>query len=92
MTDEQRSEIWDLYHDTRTVSDLARKFSERSDFPEHVELALLEAKKQDTAASSHLDRVTEAIHHLASLDRATIDHAEHHANVLRLFADAARKE
>lgn len=82
LTDAEREKVWDIYHESQTVSILARRLADLG-----VEPALGQQLCRAKAVTIHEPTDTEKVHaimqHMSAMDRRVLDAAEKHPNVLR---------
>jgi hypothetical protein len=89
LSGEQRAIIWDAYHDSPTVSALARKLAELDvEIPPDVEAALLAAKKLSVPEPDVIDKVLDT---MMRMDPNILALAESHPEVLRALIHAAKE-
>jgi hypothetical protein len=88
INDDQRADLWDLYHATKTPSELARHLQA---IPVHPDLKqqLFTAKQKSV---DPIDRVVEVLSQLKQIDPRTLDLAEKSPTVLKALMSAAVKE
>ncbi len=92
MDDSERARLFDLYHDAKDVKALSAKLATENLPPSLID-SLLSAKKLSESEPSHLDRITEAVNRLSTIDPTTLEIAEKHPHILKALFDAAtRKE
>ena len=104
ITDEDRADLWDLFHGSKNPEDLAAKLQPLG-VPDDVKQSLFEAKTQNTPAVEPVAKAVSVLKTVAGLDPKILDAAEGHPNVTKALlalvkpeekappaAQAARKE
>jgi hypothetical protein len=84
ISQDQKADLYDHYHDSKNARDLAGRLQPLA-IPEHVALALLEAKKK-SVSQSPADKILETLN---SLPKHTLDAVEAYPKVLEHFVKAA---
>ena len=84
ISEDQKAELWDHYHDTKSARELAERI-QSVPIPEPVAVALLEAKKKAEPPQNSADKILGA---LVSIPKVALDTAEQHPHVLAQFVKA----
>jgi hypothetical protein len=91
LTDEHRSDLFDLFHAVPSTSELAGHLNSLN-LPPNLKRKLLEEKNKTVEASAPVlnpvDRTDATIHHLAQMDPATRTLAEKNPRLLAAFIAA----
>ena len=82
ISDSEKEQLWEIFHDSVTADDLARNLSLVP--PELVDVAkkLVEAKKLSDPVATALTPVTAALNHLTTIDPKVLNLAETHPQVM----------
>ena len=93
ITDEQRSNLWDIFNQSKDANELAKRLGapEHLMVPNDTKQRLFEKKRSlsQLPAAAPIDKVTDAIHRIAQMDPQEREVAETHPNLLKTFAQAA---
>ena len=87
LTDEMRETLWNVYHSKSTPEELA-KVLEHFVASNDTKHRLWEAKQMTAPEVDPVEKVKSAIQQVARMDKATLESAERHSGVLKLFVDA----
>lgn len=88
ITDDQRADLWDVFHQSKDSNELAQKLQPLA-VPDDLKQQLFDKKKLVTPAADPIDKVTAAMEKMKSLDPDTLELAEHHPAVLKVLTSAA---
>jgi hypothetical protein len=95
ITDDQRADLWDIFHQSKDSGELAQHLQPLG-IPDELKHHLFVAKDATAPAPTPkvapVDKVTGAIQRIAQMDPKVIDLAESHPNVLKTLATAAMQE
>ena len=96
ITDEDRANLWDVFHNSKDSSELAQKLQPMTAIPDNLKHKLF-VTKDATAPPvpvkvAPIDKVTDAIKRISQLDPKVVDLAESHPNVLKTLSTAAMQE
>ena len=104
ISDEQKADLWDIFHGTKSPDELATKLQPLG-VPDDVKQSLFEAKTQNAPAVEPVAKAISVLKTVAELDPKVLDAAEGHPNVTKALlalvkpeekatpaAQAARKE
>jgi len=94
ITDEDRANLWDVFHNSKDSSELAQKLQPMTAIPDDLKHKLFVTKDATAPAAkpAPLDRVTAAISRISGLDHNALELAETHPNVLKALTAAAQAE
>ena len=88
ITDDQRAELWDTFHQSKDPNELAQKLRPII-VPDDLKHKLFQAKQAAAPAVPAVDKVTDVIKRIAQLDPQALQVAEAHPNVLKALTAAA---
>ena len=93
ITDEDRANLWDVFHGSKDSSELANKLQPMA-VDNELKHKLFVAKDATAPAAGPkpLDKVTAAIARVKALDPEALELAEQHPNVLKALTTAAMQE
>jgi hypothetical protein len=91
INDQQRSELWDTFHQSKDPNELVQKLTPLA-IPDDLKHKLFQAKQTSMPAPPPVDKVTEAVQKMVALDPKVLDVAEAHPNLLKAFTTAATTE
>jgi hypothetical protein len=93
ITDEDRADLWDVFHNSKDSGELAQKLQPMN-VPDDLKHKLFVTKDATAPAAkpAALDKVTAAIQRVKDLDPKVLDLAETHPNVLKALTAAATQE
>lgn len=91
ITDDDRANIWDLYHVSKDSSELADHLQNISVLPDDTKHRLFRTKQLAEPAPSALDRAVIALSKLNTLDPKVLELAESHPTVAKSFVDAVTR-
>ena len=92
--DEKRSQLWDLFHSSRDVNELAQQLPEGL-HPDFVRSFLKAKSKPSVPAATPMDKAVEAVHRVAALDPQvleTMERSPHILNALMTHLRQSREE
>jgi hypothetical protein len=84
INDSQRSDLWDLFHQSANANELDQHLAGLNLHPD-LKKQLIHAKSLGSVEYDNLDRAVQAIHRMTAMDRTTLDVAEGHPTVLKLW-------
>jgi hypothetical protein len=90
VNDDDRAELFDIFHDSKSSDELASKL-QTHDAPDELKQQLIGAKRATDVPPSAVDKTVGALKRLAQVDPRTLDLAESHPNVMKLVLDAAAR-
>jgi hypothetical protein len=93
ITDEERANLWDIFHDSRTLVLLARKLQSIA-VPDKLKRDLLVAKQKSLtpdATETAVDKTVAALQRVAQLPKNVLDISERHSGLAKQFIDANLK-
>jgi hypothetical protein len=90
ITDDERADLWDAFH-SKSADELAQHLQPLA-IPEEHKNRLYQAKQMSMPAPAPLDKATQAIKAVATIDPKVLDMAETHPNVLKVLSAAATTE
>ena len=88
LTDDQRERLWEIFHDSPTPDNLARRL-QYHDIALDTKHRLFEAKRLTAPAENATDRTVSALKRVARIDPKILETAEKHPTVLKALTDAA---
>jgi hypothetical protein len=89
INDEQRANLFDIFHSTKDEGELARRLQPLA-VPDDFKKQLYDAKQGGAITKGEpLDKVTEAINRMKTIDPQVLAMAEAHPNVLKALTGAA---
>ena len=88
LSDENRAALWDVFHDSKNHNELAQKLQVMT-VPDDTKKRLYEAKQKSMPTPAPMDKATEAITRLGSLDPQLLELAESHPQTAKLLVGAA---
>jgi hypothetical protein len=88
LTDERRATLWELFHDSASPADLARRL-QYHDVSNGTKHQLFEAKRLTAPVESPTDRTVSALKRMARIDPRILEAAEKHPTAMKALADAA---
>jgi hypothetical protein len=92
VNDDDRAELYDIFHDSKSSDDLAQKLGTASvEVPAPLRQQLLNAKRVTDPTPTVVDKTVGALKRLAQVDPRILDLAEGHPNVMKVLLDAAAK-
>jgi hypothetical protein len=93
ITDEDRADLWDIFHNSKDSSDLANKLQPMN-VPDDLKHKLFVTKDATAPAAkpAPVDKVSAAIARVRDLDPKALELAETHPNVLKALTTAAMQE
>jgi len=87
LTQDQKADIWDLYHQSADANELAGHLSELNLHPE-LKQQLIEAKRKPAMEPDDTDKALGVLNHMSTMDPKVLDLVEQHPNVLKVFLAA----
>jgi hypothetical protein len=90
LDDETRANVWDAYHNSRSLEDLVRNLSPL-EIPDITRQTLLAAKSVTAPAVTQVEKVANALHQMSQMNPALLDMAEKYKHVAKMMIDAAVK-
>jgi len=87
ISDEQRSDLWSLFHVSKDPAELAQHLSElplRGDFKDD----LIRAKRKPALEPDDTDKVMGVLNHMSAMDSRVLEAAESHPLVLKALIAA----
>jgi hypothetical protein len=87
LTPEMRETLWEVFHSKSTPEDLA-KVLEHFVASNETKHRLWEAKQMTAPVIDPVQKVRAAIESVARMDKATLEAAEKHSGVLKLFVES----
>jgi len=88
ITDDQRSQLWDIFHGSKDPNELVSKLMPMA-VPDDLKQQLYDKKKLSVPAVAPLDKVTDAVNRIAQLDPKVRETVEASPNLLKAFTSAA---
>lgn len=88
LFNEDREELWNLYHLSKTPDELAQYLHPLENVSNDTKHQLFMAKKRTAPEPTPLDRTQRAIQSVAQMDPDTLRIAESHPVVLKALVDA----
>jgi hypothetical protein len=88
INDSQRSDLWDLFHQSANATELARRLHTMPLRPDLKE-QLLRAKNKPSVKPDPIEKVLDA---MQRMDPKVLDLAEKHPHMLKLVVDLATRE
>jgi hypothetical protein len=88
INDEDRAELWDIFHESKDHNELARRLAPLA-IPSALSAQLYDAKKKNAPITEPLDKATEAINRVGQIDPKIMEMAEKYPNVLKALTTAA---
>jgi len=86
LTQDQKSDLWTLYHTSKDANELSGHLSEVNLHPE-LKQQLITAKGKPTVEFDDVDKAIAVMHRLAALPQATLDLVEKHPHVFGHMMD-----
>ena len=92
MSMDSKANGWVIFHSSRDSKELAQRLI-NFDAPEQVKTDLWNAKKQySDPVPTPMDRATEALHRMASMDPNVLEIAERSPNILKSLMSSLRQD
>lgn len=88
VNDDGRAELWDIFHNSKDHSELARKLQSMA-VPDDLKSQLYDAKKQSAPPVEPLDNATKALNRIGQMDPKILELAEKYPNVAKILSAAA---
>jgi hypothetical protein len=82
LTNEQRADLFDMFHQSATADELAQKIAPL-DLPTDLKARLYTAHKQQSAPTTPLDKTIAALNRLKEIDAETLSKAEAYPQVMK---------
>lgn len=91
ITDEQRANLWDVFHNSKDGNELARQL-QTVPIPDDTKQLLFDAKKKSIPQLEPVDKAVAAINRVGQLDPKVLELSEKYPKVTGLLVAAATKE
>ncbi len=91
ITDDQRADLWDIFHGSKDPAELATKLQPLG-VPDDVKQSLFEAKTQNAPAVEPVAKAISVLKTVAGLDKDVLDTAESHPNITKALLDLVKPE
>ena len=91
ISDEQKADLWDIFHGTKSPDELATKLQPLG-VPDDVKQSLFEAKTQNMPAVEPVAKAVSVLKTVAGLDKDVLDTAESHPNITKALLDLVKPE
>jgi hypothetical protein len=88
ITNDQRADLFDVFHKSKDPNELARHLQPLV-LPDDLKQQLYDKKKKMVPPVEPVDKVTDVVNRMKTLDPAALETAEGHPNVLKAFVTAA---
>jgi hypothetical protein len=90
LDDETRANVWDAYHNSRSLEDLVRNLSPL-EIPDITRQTLLAAKSVTAPAVTPVEKAANALRQMAKVDPQTLALADKFPKIAKMIFDAAVK-
>jgi hypothetical protein len=91
ITDDQRADLWDIFHGSKDAQELATKLQPVG-VPDDLKQSLFEAKTQNAPAVEPVAKAISVLKTVAGLDPRILDAAEGHPNVTKALLALVKPE
>lgn len=88
LTDDQRADIWDLFHSSTSANELSDHLKELP-LPAALKQDLVQAKLKPAIEPDDSEKVMAILNHMKAMDPRVLEVAEKHPHVLKAVTDAA---
>jgi len=91
VNDDERADLHDVFHNSKDHNELARQLQTIA-VPDDLKHKLFQAKKLQSPEPAPIDKATEAINRVGSIDPKVLELAEKYPNVTKILAAAASEK